>query len=382
MGTQLVRVEQAAIADQFMPAMNIAQAVQRRQAIVDAAQQLMKQDTDYGVIPGTPKPTLLKPGAEKLCTLFGLSPAFILESSDEDWTGERHGGESFFNYRYKCQLARNGNVMGEGDGSCNSWESKYRYRWVVEGEVPAGMAKDRLRNRDGSMSEFAFAIDKAETGGKYGKPTEYWQQFKDAIASGEARKVQRETKSGKKMDAWEIGTTVYRVPNPDVCDQVNTIQKMAQKRALIAATLIAINASEFYTQDLDDMQDPILEPHDALGHKTHEAKQAEEPPPPAPFHAEDEDLPPELRGRASEHPQTNGKPWKTFKEMITCFSRIHSALNASGGSDADYYGELDLAGVKHANEFKAGDGDKALACYQALEKRLAIIMQGGRGDAA
>src|SRR5205085_1753732 len=44
-----------------------------------------------------------------------------------------------------------------------------------------------------------------------------------------------------------------RVLNPDIADQVNTIQKMAQKRALVAATLLAVNASEFFTQDLEDM---------------------------------------------------------------------------------------------------------------------------------
>jgi hypothetical protein len=33
---------------------------------------------------------------------------------------------------------------------------------------------------------------------------------------------------------------------------VNTIQKMAQKRALIAATLLAVNGSEFFTQDIED----------------------------------------------------------------------------------------------------------------------------------
>jgi hypothetical protein len=42
------------------------------------------------------------------------------------------------------------------------------------------------------------------------------------------------------------------VPNEDIASQVNTINKMAQKRALVAATLIAVNASEFFTQDLED----------------------------------------------------------------------------------------------------------------------------------
>ena len=44
-----------------------------------------------------------------------------------------------------------------------------------------------------------------------------------------------------------------RVFNPEIADQVNTIRKMAQKRALIAATLLAVNASEFFTQDVEDM---------------------------------------------------------------------------------------------------------------------------------
>ncbi|HEX8684304.1 MAG TPA: hypothetical protein VF707_18455, partial [Ardenticatenaceae bacterium] len=43
------------------------------------------------------------------------------------------------------------------------------------------------------------------------------------------------------------------VPNPDIADQVNTVQKMAQKRALVQATLLAVNASEFFTQDVEDM---------------------------------------------------------------------------------------------------------------------------------
>jgi hypothetical protein len=45
---------------------------------------------------------------------------------------------------------------------------------------------------------------------------------------------------------------VGRVFNPDIADQVNTIQKMSQKRSLVAVTLLAVNASEFFTQDVED----------------------------------------------------------------------------------------------------------------------------------
>ncbi|MCA1557373.1 MAG: hypothetical protein LC731_02405, partial [Acidobacteria bacterium] len=54
-------------------------------------------------------------------------------------------------------------------------------------------------------------------------------------------------------DAAIESQTVGRIFNPDIADQVNTIQKMSQKRALVAATLLAVNASEFFTQDVEDM---------------------------------------------------------------------------------------------------------------------------------
>ena len=58
-----------------------------------------------------------------------------------------------------------------------------------------------------------------------------------------------------------------------------------------------------------------------------------------------------------------GKPWTTFKGMLECFSRIKAEIN----NDAIYYGELDLFGVRHANEFKRTDD--ALKAYNALVAR-------------
>ena len=60
---------------------------------------------------------------------------------------------------------------------------------------------------------------------------------------------------GAKFDVNDPAITaqqVGRVINPDIPDQINTIQKMAQKRALIGTTLLAVNASEFFTQDIED----------------------------------------------------------------------------------------------------------------------------------
>lgn len=241
---QVIRRDEA-----FMPIMNIARAVERYNALVEFTQQIMKDGKDFGTVPGTDKPTLLKPGAEKLCNFFGLSPKFTIIEKVERWDGD----EPLFYYVYKCQLYRGETLLGEGDGSCNSRESKYRYRWVGESQLPKGSDKSRYEARDGSVTEMDFAIQKAETTGKYGKPSSYWQAFKDAVANGTAERTTKEIKNGEKKPAWKISAPVFRVPNPDICDQVNTIQKMAQKRSFIAASLIACNASEYYTQDMEDL---------------------------------------------------------------------------------------------------------------------------------
>lgn len=241
-------------ASHFMPILDFSQAAIRYQAIVEITNKMLRTDHDYGKVPGTDKNTLLKPGAEKLCTLFGLSPRFTIVEKTEDWTGADHNGESLFYYVYRCSLYRGDVLIAEADGSCNSRESKYRYRWVSEFDLPTDADKSALKKRGGRSSEFAFAIEKAETSGQYGKPAEYWQRYKDAIQNGTAKQVQKPTKKGT-SDAWEIDSTVYRIPNDDIASQINTIQKMSQKRAFIAATLIAVNASEFFTQDVEDFVD-------------------------------------------------------------------------------------------------------------------------------
>jgi len=234
-----------------MPVMDLQQAVSRRKDIVEFTKSIMVSGVDYGEVPGTDKPTLLKPGAEKLTTFFGLSPRFVVIKEVERWGDD--GKEPFLYYWYKCQLFRGDLLVGEGDGSCNSRESKYRWRWVGEEDLPLNVNPDLLRKREGKTSEFTFAVDKAETSGKYGKPQSYWEQFNEAIKLGKAVKIQKSTSKGAVYPAWEISTTVYRVPNEDIASQANTILKMAQKRALVAATLIAVNASEFFTQDIEDM---------------------------------------------------------------------------------------------------------------------------------
>lgn len=39
--------------------------------------EMMTVNIDYGLIPGTPKPTLFKSGAEKLCSIYKVLPSAL-----------------------------------------------------------------------------------------------------------------------------------------------------------------------------------------------------------------------------------------------------------------------------------------------------------------
>ena len=150
---------------QISPAYNRAIAVtaEHYKTMTAFVQAQMKKDIDFGVIPGTRKPTLLKPGAEKLCRLFSLRPGYELIHFISDFE------QPLFFYHYRCTLIRQGEQVGQGDGSCNSREKKYEK-----------------------------------------------QKYK-------------------------------------IYDLTNTICKIAQKRALVAAVLSSCGASAFFTQDMEDM---------------------------------------------------------------------------------------------------------------------------------
>lgn len=276
-------------AEDFLPLLTIQQAVDRKNQINQFVGKVMKEGEDFGIIKGAVEPgrqqkkVLLKPGAEKLCSIFGLAVTYTPVSIIEDWTGAEHGGEPLFNYEYRCQLSRGNRFMGEAVGSCNSWESKYRYRWVSEEIAKQREDYERLLKRGGSAALFEpeFALEKGETTGKYGKPAEYWQEWRIAIQDGTARRGKKAKKGGGMMNGWErtIDQTQYRIPNPDIADVVNTCQKMAQKRALVSAVLVVTNCSDAFTPDLDDdvvaPEPPVYDDQESAQPKT-SPPQAEE----------------------------------------------------------------------------------------------------------
>lgn len=207
----------------FMPAMSIESALARWDAIKAFISKIMAEGEDYGTIPGSKKPSLLKPGAEKLTAFFGMVPTFEIDQRIEDWDGSDHNGEPFFYYRMTCRLSRNGVLMGSGQGSCNSREAKYRWR-DAERKCP-------------SCGSPAIIKGKAEYGGG-------WLCFRKKGGCGAVF-----PDGAAQIESQQTG----RIPNPDIADTVNTILKMAEKRAKVDAVLNTTGASQFFTQDVEDL---------------------------------------------------------------------------------------------------------------------------------
>jgi len=82
-------------------------------------QKTLKQNHDFGVIPGTPKPTLLKPGAEKILMLMGLTSEYEIVEKVQDYEG------GFFAFTVKCTLSKGDTKITEGIGHANTRERRY-----------------------------------------------------------------------------------------------------------------------------------------------------------------------------------------------------------------------------------------------------------------
>ena len=191
-------------------------AINNFQAIV---RNQMIEGHDYGVIPGTKKDTLLKPGAEKIAKLLGLADQYDIVSSVEDWD------KPLFAYQVKCRLVTvtTGITISEGLGECNSMESNYRYR-------------ESNRKCPACGGEFIIK-GKAEYGGG-------WLCFVKKGGCGEKYYDD---------DPAIMNQTIGRVLNEDIYTLVNTFLKMAKKRSLIDAALSAGRLSDLFTQDMEDL---------------------------------------------------------------------------------------------------------------------------------
>ena len=98
----------------------VQQTMQKISAFQSVVKNTLKDGHDYGTIPGTgSKPTLLKPGAEKILMLMGLTSEYEIVTKVEDYeTG-------FFAYTIRCHILRQGLKITEGLGHANTREKRY-----------------------------------------------------------------------------------------------------------------------------------------------------------------------------------------------------------------------------------------------------------------
>lgn len=182
-------------------ATSIASLRSQIQLIQTAMSEVMIEGVHFGKIPGTPKPSLWKSGAEVLCAMFRVAPIFLTEDlSTSDCV----------RYRVRCigRHQTSGIDLGEGVGECSSDEQKFRWRAPVCDEEFEATPLDRRREK--------------------------WQR-----GSGGAYAQKQ-----------------VRVEPPDVA---NTVLKIAAKRAHIAMVLNVLAASDIFAQDLEDLPDGMVE---------------------------------------------------------------------------------------------------------------------------
>ena len=71
--------------DVFTPVMSVDTAVERYSQFNGFVSKILRDGKDFGRVGGSGKPTLLKPGAEKLCSFFGLHPSYTCVQKVERW---------------------------------------------------------------------------------------------------------------------------------------------------------------------------------------------------------------------------------------------------------------------------------------------------------
>jgi hypothetical protein len=175
----------------------------------------MVADVDYGVIPGTQKPTLLKPGAEKLSVLFQLDVQLV---NEKRWEQDSH---LTVISRATAFHAPTGTRLGYGEGVCSTREKKYAKRLAARA-CPTCSQETIFRSK---------------------KDGEGWYCWKKKGGCG----------AQFAADAPAIvGQDAGEKENPDLPDTWNTVVKMAEKRARVDVVLAVTGASALFTQDVED----------------------------------------------------------------------------------------------------------------------------------
>lgn len=197
----------------------VRHALEELKAFRTFVKEELRENLDYGKVPGTDKPTLLQPGAQKIAMYHNAYPDSEVQA--------RELGDGHVEYLVKTRLISRGSgrPIGQGLGTCSTMEGRYRYRH----------AHRKCPECGGS----AIIEGRPEYGGG-------WVCFKKKGGCGAKFPTD---------DRRVAGQAVGRVENDNIHDARNTVLKMAVKRSFVAASLALGCASEMFTQDLEDTYD-------------------------------------------------------------------------------------------------------------------------------
>ncbi|WP_371068831.1 hypothetical protein [Sediminibacillus sp. JSM 1682029] len=100
---------------------SLSEVKQKISYLEDLIHQTMVEGIDYGKVAGYNKPTLLKPGAEKICQYMNLSINYEVSHRFEDW----QNGMFYCEVRVVLIQIGTMHIVAEGIGSCNTKEEQY-----------------------------------------------------------------------------------------------------------------------------------------------------------------------------------------------------------------------------------------------------------------
>jgi hypothetical protein len=183
MTTELIKKEEVRVPAPRITPETIQETMQSIALLQSMVNDLLIRGIDYGRIPGTPQDSLWDPGASQIISAFNCYPGerrmLKLEDSAE---------KIVVCVEVPIISRATGQVVSTGIGAASTLETKYKYRWAPN-------------------------------------PQE-WGYDEAAIKTFK-------TKPGRDDDGNEV--TLYRIPNPEHSELLNTILKMASKRAEVDA---------------------------------------------------------------------------------------------------------------------------------------------------
>ena len=199
----------------------LQEEAETRKVLAEYIRGQMVEDVDFGIIPGTKDRTLLKPGAEKLISLFRVEPDVVILRAVEDYD------QPLISFVIQVKLKSvEGRVVASGLGSANSREGKWRWRNATR-KCPA-------------CGKEAIIKGKEEYGGG-------WLCFAKKGGCGAKFKA-----GDKGVEDQSVGQS----ENEDIATLANTILKVAEKRAKVNAAIALGRCSDLFTQDMESEPSP------------------------------------------------------------------------------------------------------------------------------